>query len=130
MSQAVNIRVNCRADSLRDVRQSLEQLDDVDQKTLQTLKLVVNELVGNAIKHSDLCDEDEIEIAVTSQGEVLRIDVRDQGSGFTFPEENTVGRRGLPLVQSLTDHFGISRNEHTHAWAEIRGTSRAPETTS
>jgi two-component sensor histidine kinase len=130
MSRTVNIRVNCRADSLRDVRQSLDQLDDVDQDTLHTLKLVVNELVGNAIKHSDLCDEDEIEIAVTSQAEGLRIDVRDQGSGFTFPEDNTVGRRGLPLVQSLTDHFGISRNEHTHAWAEIRSTPRTPETTS
>ena len=119
MASSLNLDVCCRAESLRLVRAALDDLDGLDPYTRDTLKLVVTELVANAVLHSDLGADDHISVAVDTNGARIRIDVRDEGTGFTFPTGSVPGGRGLPLVQSLTNAFGISRNGITHAWAEI-----------
>ncbi len=119
MASSLNLDVCCRAESLKLVRAALDDLDGLDPYTRDTLKLVVTELVANAVLHSDLGKGDSISVAVGANGTRVRIDVRDHGTGFTFPTSSVPGGRGLPLVQSLTNHFGISRNGITHAWAEI-----------
>ena len=119
MTSSLNLDVRCRAESLKLVRTALDDLAGLDAYTRDTLKLVVTELVANAIRHSDLSADDQISVTVRANGDRVRIDVRDEGTGFTFPTRNVTGGRGLALVQSLSDHFGISRDGITHAWAEI-----------
>jgi two-component sensor histidine kinase len=119
VTSSLNLDVHCRAESLQLVRTALDDLDGIDPYTRDTLKLVVTELVANAIRHSDLRGEDSISVAVRTNGDRVRVDVRDEGTGFTFPSGKMAGGRGLPLVQSLSNHFGISRDGVTHAWAEI-----------
>jgi two-component sensor histidine kinase len=119
VASSLNLDVCCRAESLKLVRAALDDLDGLDPYTRDTLRLVVTELVANAVLHSDLGAEDHITVSVSTNGARVRVDVRDEGTGFTFPTSKVPGRRGLPLVQSLTNHFGISRNGITHAWAEI-----------
>jgi two-component sensor histidine kinase len=120
MPTSFNLRVRCRPESLREVRDAVE-LDDLDQGTFDAVKLVTNELAGNSIGHSGLGEDDYIEVTVARQCDLVRIDVRDAGTGFTLPdaEPQQLGGRGFTIVQALSTLVGISHNGETHAWAEI-----------
>ena len=121
MATSFSLQVRCRPDSLRAVRDAVDTLDTLDQRTFDAVKLVTNELVGNSVGHSGLGEDDYIEITVARQPELVRIDVHDAGSGFTLPDGRSrrFGGRGFAMVQALSTVVGISHNGETHAWAEI-----------
>ena len=118
MQSALALQIPCRPASLRQLRESLSGLD-LEPEALYALILVANELVANSIHHSDLTETEQIDVEVRCEDTRVRIDVRDRGTGFTAPPQNSQSGRGLPIVQALTGRFGISRNRDTHAWAEI-----------
>jgi len=118
MQSALALQIPCRPASLRQLRDSLSGLD-LEPEVLYALILVANELVANSIHHSDLTETEQIDVEVRCEDTRVRIDVRDRGTGFTAPPQNSQSGRGLPMVQALTGRFGISRNRDTHAWAEI-----------
>ena len=118
MNGSFTLQVRCHPDSLRRVRESLRGLE-LEPEALSAVTVVAHELVANSIRHSDLAEEEHIEIEVRCQGSYVRIDVRDGGTGFTAPEQSTETGRGFPMVQALSRHFGISRNGQTQAWAEV-----------
>ena len=117
MGGSLTLRVRCRPESLSQVRHALARLE-LDETTSAAVAIVANELVGNSVRHSDLSQDGEIEIVVQRVADCIRIDVRDCGTGLTMPRQGE-GGRGLPIVQQLSSRFGISRDQHTHAWAEI-----------
>ena len=117
--RTVHFLIRCCPESLSEARKALDDLEELDPASRQAAKLVLTELLANAVSHSDLSDQAHVDISINTDGPRIRIDVRDHGTGFTFPRDGNLGGRGLPLVQSLSEHFGISRNGHTHAWAEI-----------
>jgi anti-sigma regulatory factor (Ser/Thr protein kinase) len=121
MATLLRVQVRCRPESLREVRDAVDTLADLDQRIFDAVKLVTNELVGNSIGHSGLGEDDYIEITVTRQRHHVRIDIRDAGSGFTMPDcqPRGFGGRGLAMVQAVSTLVGISHDGHTHAWAEI-----------
>jgi two-component sensor histidine kinase len=120
MVTSLNLRVSCRPESLQEVRDAVDTLDTLDQRTFDAVKLVTNELVGNCIGHSGLGQGDDIGVTVAKQRDCVRIDVHDGGTGFVLPDGGQRhGGRGLALVQALSTLVGISHNGHTHAWAEI-----------
>jgi len=124
MANAVNLQVRCRAASLREVRAAVDTLDNLPLRTFDAVKLAANELVANSIRHSDLSESEQIGISIETLPDRVRIDVRDQGTGFTLPtSEQQSGQRGLAMVQSLSSFVGISHDGHTHAWAEIELTA-------
>ena len=118
MNGSFTLQVRCHPDSLRRVRESLQGLE-LEPDALYAVTVVTHELVANSIRHSDLTEEEQIEIEVRCQGSYVRIDVRDGGTGFTAPQQSTETGRGFPMVQALSRHFGISRNGQTQAWAEV-----------
>jgi anti-sigma regulatory factor (Ser/Thr protein kinase) len=92
----------------------------VDDDCLDTLRLLVSEVVTNSIRHAgtreglelSLCVNDDVVVAVT-----------DRGSGFaprprTGPPEE-VGGWGLFLVEELSSCWGVSRNGFTRVWFAI-----------
>jgi two-component sensor histidine kinase len=119
MATSLNLQVSCRPESLRDVRDAVDTLDTLDQRTLDAVKLVTNELVSNSVGHSGMSPDDYIEVTVARQRACVRIDVHDQGTGFTLPDGQRNGGRGLAIVQALSTLVGISHDGHTHAWAEV-----------
>jgi hypothetical protein len=94
-----------------------EHLDDV----LDTITLLVNELVTNSVKFAG---EGSIEIRLTrpEKGPV-RVEVLDDGPGFVpggaRPGLTDTSGRGLLLVESLSDRWGVKLDGRTCVWFEI-----------
>jgi anti-sigma regulatory factor (Ser/Thr protein kinase) len=91
---------------------------------LDTLSLLVSELVSNAVVHSDAPATSEIELCAQQLApNSVRIEVTDQGSGFTAvardPDRQEDGGYGLFLVDSQATSWGIDRRFGNCVWFEI-----------
>jgi anti-sigma regulatory factor (Ser/Thr protein kinase) len=89
---------------------------------LDRVRLVVSELVTNAVKHSGLAEGAPIDVRILAGTEKVRIEVMDDGRGFTTGERHRASLRsgwGLHLVEGVSDRWGVQVNDHTYAWAEF-----------
>ena len=84
---------------------------------LPTLRLLVSELVTNAVRHGG--QDDPVELHATWNS-VVRVEVTDHGDGFTpQPRSGAVdepGGFGLFLVGRLADQWGVDTNDTTRVW--------------
>lgn len=92
------------------------------------VRLLVSELVTNALRHGGLSDEDQIVLAVRVSNPCVRVEVRHPGSGFQ-PHETTADPEdmegwGLYLVSTLADRWGVEGQAGTLVWFEL---DRAPD---
>ena len=92
--------------------------DLVDDATL-----LVSELVTNGVKYGG---EGALRIEIDYEGDRLRAEIIDQGSGFEPQtranrrlELHDEGGWGLHLVETLADQWGVHEGS-THVWFEIR----------
>jgi anti-sigma regulatory factor (Ser/Thr protein kinase) len=97
---------------------------DMSASSLATIKLLVSELVSNAVLHSDAPAASEIELRACLLGDdAVRVEVSDAGSGFNAKPRDRAreGGYGLLLVGSQASSWGIDRREHsgTCVWFEL-----------
>ncbi len=95
---------------------------------LEDVRLLLTELITNALRHAGMRAGDEIGIKAQLSGETVRIEVHDPGRDGPV-EMRKPGPRGggygLFLVEKLTDEWGVDRRDGTTVWAELSaGTSR------
>ncbi len=92
-------------------------------ESLSTLALLVSELVSNAVVHSDAPARSDIHLCARLVGsDGVRVEVTDQGSGFTAvprDPERIEGGYGLYLVDSQATKWGIDRDRGTCVWFEL-----------
>lgn len=107
-------------------RQALDVLRDrVDDDLLERSRLVVTEVVTNAVLHAKLMSPERIDVHVRVLAEVLRIEVTDQGTGFDpvvvrrGSDDLATGGWGLWLVDQLTDRWGVDHSHSTRVWLEF-----------
>ncbi len=88
---------------------------------VETLRLLVSEVVTNAIRHG--ASDEPVEVHLSWNAEV-RVDVVDHGDGFTpapraggFDEP---GGFGLYLIGRLADRWGVETNTGTRVWFVLR----------
>lgn len=97
-----------------------ELRDEVDGETLDSLMLVVSELVTNSVSHGP-GKPISLEVEVDREG-AIRGEVEDQGEGVVEirREANHAGfnGRGLRIVDALTDSWGVYEGS-THVWFEL-----------
>ena len=90
---------------------------ELEAEELDTLRLLVSELVTNAVRHAD--GSAPVEVHAHWDGEV-RIEVSDYGPGFTpkprFGRLDEPGGFGLFLVGRLADHWGVETDGGTTVW--------------
>jgi anti-sigma regulatory factor (Ser/Thr protein kinase) len=103
----------------------------VSPQQLETVRLLVNELVTNSLLHACMSGE-PIDLEVEAHRGSVKAAVRDPGAGFDVPQrepdpEATSGR-GLFLVQALADHWGVEPTPSTCVWFEVLATSALEET--
>lgn len=84
------------------------------------VQLVVSELATNAVLHAG----SEFGVSVTCDRDVVRISVDDRGTGRPAqvdPDGSSVGGRGLRIVESLSDAWGVDELVGGKSvWAEFR----------
>lgn len=101
-------------DALLDARLGAESLSEV--------RLVVSELVTNAVRHGKP-HEGVVELFVTLGGGIARVEVTDGGDGFEPPRGapplEEMGGWGLIVVDRLASRWGIDGGPRTRVWAEL-----------
>ncbi len=110
-------------DSVAEARTKVcDALDSVlADGTAETLKLLVSELVTNAVRHGG--DGRPVELRVRWNADV-RVEVCDHGDGFTpAPRVGALdepGGFGLYLVGRLADRWGVETSDGTTVWFVLR----------
>jgi anti-sigma regulatory factor (Ser/Thr protein kinase) len=88
----------------------------------ENLRLVVSEIVTNALRHGPVGDH--IDVAVTPKPGFLCVQVTDDGPGLAprprALETEQDGGFGLFFVEQLTRRWGVTReNRRTRVWFEL-----------
>jgi anti-sigma regulatory factor (Ser/Thr protein kinase) len=85
------------------------------------LRLLVSELVTNSVRHVT-GSKQPVELAVRIGSRVIRVEVRDGGSGFEpgKPEpRGAEGGFGLFLVERMASRWGVDTRDGTRVWFEL-----------
>ena len=90
---------------------------DVPDDVRFDLRLLVTELVANAVRHSQA---DDVRVRAHVEGDRVRVEVSDAGRGFEWgAPTGGEGGRGLALVASLAQRWGLVFDGGTTAWFEL-----------
>jgi anti-sigma regulatory factor (Ser/Thr protein kinase) len=86
------------------------------QVTLEDAKMVTAELVNNAYLHG----EGTIELRIEMRGDVVRIEVRDEGRApsIAMRAAGRDGGMGLRLVDAVASRWG-AETARGYVWAEL-----------
>jgi PAS domain S-box-containing protein len=111
-----------------DARRLIDALEpDINHDLLGDARLLVSELVTNAVRHADLPEDSMIEVrAVAEPQRLIRVEVHDDGTGFDPSDlslqETDDGREsgwGLVLVDRLASRWGVERGAGFTVWFEV-----------
>jgi anti-sigma regulatory factor (Ser/Thr protein kinase) len=120
MFYSVNLPKSSSAAAL--ARRAVERLHgEVRRDTLADVRLLVSELVTNAVEH--VSSDGEIELRVDVHDHVLRVEVLDPGPGFTprprRADDRKDGGSGLHFVSRLADRWAVDVNGRARVWFEL-----------
>jgi anti-sigma regulatory factor (Ser/Thr protein kinase) len=96
----------------------------IDSEALATLRLLVSEVVSNAVLHSDAPPSSEILLRARMLDDAgVRVEVTDRGSGFTpAPRDpDRHGGYGLYLLDKQATRWGVDGCRGTRVWFELSG---------
>jgi anti-sigma regulatory factor (Ser/Thr protein kinase) len=124
----IDLDLACEPDSVGRARDALSKLEGhVSGQRLGDLRLLVSELVTNAIRHAGMTPEDSIRLAVRVADDNVRVEVADNGRGFTPQSLPSDPRRpsgwGLYLVEELAQRWGVEPGPPTRVWFELATSS-------
>ena len=114
--RGVYVEIPAGRDAPACARDALAPLSDVvAPPCLETLELVVSELVTNAVRHSGVAPGDPVEMEVECDGGRVRIAVADPGAGFEHganpPQRGTLGGWGLYLVGEVVESWHVEARD-------------------
>ena len=125
MVAEIDLRLAPEPEVVTTARHALDQLTDLlPPEKLEDVRLVVSELVTNSILHAGLSADDQISLTVTVADGAVRGSVCDPGPGFWMPSKpsprsDLSGGWGLPIVETISDRWGVEGNRHACVWFEI-----------
>jgi anti-sigma regulatory factor (Ser/Thr protein kinase) len=94
----------------------------VAEQDLQDVLVLASELVTNAVRHAGAGVDETIVVYLAIAGDVLRVEVCDQGPGFDPPARLLPraegGGNGLILVERLSSSWGVATDDGTCVWFE------------
>jgi anti-sigma regulatory factor (Ser/Thr protein kinase) len=85
------------------------------------LRLLVSELVTNSVRHVR-DSQQPVELAVRFGSRMVRVEVRDGGSGFKPGKPKPRGADGgfgLFLVERMASRWGVDTRDGTRVWFEL-----------
>ncbi|MDA0165189.1 ATP-binding protein [Solirubrobacter ginsenosidimutans] len=92
---------------------------DVDPGVFENARLLLSELVANAVEHVEEAGDLEVRIALGDG--VLRVEVLDPGPGFDPPPRPPDSDRGwgLRFTDRLASRWAADRDERARVWFEL-----------
>jgi anti-sigma regulatory factor (Ser/Thr protein kinase) len=107
-----------------EARHALDNIGDaVPDSKMRDVRLLVSELVTNAVRHANLAPGDVIMLVFEIADHAFRVEVRDPGGGFIptapAPDPTRPSGWGLYLVAELADRWGVDSDETTLVWFEL-----------
>ena len=112
-------------ESAATARQAVGELSEsLPEEVLGDVRLLVSELVTNALRHAGLSDDERIALEVGVTATAVRVEVTDHGRGFdpsAVPSDPEAAEGwGLYLVATLSDRWGAESDEGvTRVWFEL-----------
>ena len=121
MSCSTLIQLPKAATAPATARQVIDGLDRLRPEVATNARLLVSELVANAVRH--VRRDGEIGMHVAVRNGSLHIEVVDPGAGFRprprGPQSPLGSGWGLHLVDELSDRWGVDATGPTRVWFEI-----------
>jgi anti-sigma regulatory factor (Ser/Thr protein kinase) len=123
VDDGISLRLRGGPEAAARARRALSKLRaDIDPPLMETLRLLVTELVSNSVRHAH--SETVILKVLVGRAAVLT-EVTDEGPGFDPTDAGTPGTDdsgwGLFLVERLADRWGVHQDpEATKVWFELR----------
>ncbi|MEA2454452.1 MAG: serine/threonine-protein kinase RsbW [Thermoleophilaceae bacterium] len=118
----ISLRLSGGPEAAAKARRALSNLRaDIDPPLMETLRLLVTELVANSVRHSH---SDTVILKVLVGRASVLTEVTDEGPGFDPSGTGTPGTDesgwGLFLVERLAHRWGVKQNEGaTKVWFEL-----------
>ncbi len=125
MAIRINLTLTPASEAISEARHALDRLADVlPSGKLEDVRLVVSELVTNSVRHAGLSLAEQISLTVVISDGSVNGRVCDPGPGFEKPSEprprtDWSGGWGLPIVERISDRWGVERNGCACVWFEI-----------
>jgi anti-sigma regulatory factor (Ser/Thr protein kinase) len=117
---SIDVRLRGGPEAASKARRALSRLPgDLDPPLLETLRLLVTELVSNSVKHART---DSVGVRVAIARSAVLCEVTDQGPGFRpRPRSDSMESGwGLFLVERLAHRWGVDRQgPSTRVWFEL-----------
>jgi anti-sigma regulatory factor (Ser/Thr protein kinase) len=126
----VDVELESSPEAAAVARTALDRLGThVPPGRLRDLRLLVSELVTNAVRHAGLGRGERIRLVVTARDRHVRVEVHDPGRGFSprapRPDPARASGWGLYLVDELADRWGVDgAGAGTLVWFELDGRER------
>jgi anti-sigma regulatory factor (Ser/Thr protein kinase) len=107
-----------------EARHALDDMGHaVPDAKLRDVRLLVSELVTNAVRHANLAPGDVILLVFEIADHAFRVEVHDPGGGFVptapAPDPTRPSGWGLYLVAELADRWGVDSDDTTLVWFEL-----------
>jgi anti-sigma regulatory factor (Ser/Thr protein kinase) len=106
--------------SAAQARLFLDQVrDDVDPRVFENARLLLSELVANAVEH--VREDGDLEVRMALGEGALRLEVLDPGPGFEpqpRPPDSDRGW-GLHFTDRLASRWGVDRDGQARVWFEL-----------
>jgi anti-sigma regulatory factor (Ser/Thr protein kinase) len=90
---------------------------------LQNVRLLVSELVTNAVRHVPADRATTIGLVLERTGDAVRVEVSDDGLGFVPQPRADIEDRasgwGLNILARVADRWGVENDGGARVWFEI-----------
>jgi anti-sigma regulatory factor (Ser/Thr protein kinase) len=111
-------------DSAAAARHAIDDMStQLPEDQIGDVRLLVSELVTNALRHGELAESDHIVLRVAVSEGAVRVEVSDPGKGFepspSVEDPTSADGWGLYLVATLSDRWGVERGADTRVWFEL-----------
>ena len=95
----------------------------VGHQRLSDLLLGASELVTNAVRHGGAPEDSQLVVVIESNAHSVRLEVSYPGPLFVapagLPAPDVAAGRGLAIVDTIADRWGITQSEGMVVWFEI-----------
>jgi anti-sigma regulatory factor (Ser/Thr protein kinase) len=121
VDDGISIRLSGGPEAAGKARRELSKLRaDIDPPLMETLRLLVTELVSNSVRHAH---SQTVILRVLVGRSVVITEVTDEGPGFDPAQTGEPGTEsgwGLFLVERLAHRWGVNQAEDaTRVWFEL-----------